>query len=83
MVSEPKEPIEKLLEQSLVFKLKLIRQILEFLPAEFSKKEEEILAYLNRSRTTTIVLKLKGKFKENSPKVGFRHCLQKSAVTQI
>ena len=42
MLSEVKEPVEKLLERSLVFKLQLIRQILEFFQADFVEKNDEI-----------------------------------------
>ena len=42
MVSEIKEPLEKLLEQSLVFKIKLITQIVEFTEANFDEKDEEV-----------------------------------------
>ena len=42
MVSELKEPRDKLLEQSLVFKLKLIKEITEFSQTDSNGEEEEI-----------------------------------------
>ena len=42
MASEIREPPVKLLEQSLVFKLILIRQIQNFLEADFDEKNKEI-----------------------------------------
>ena len=39
MVSELKEPIADILEKYIVFELKFIRQILDFLPQDFDEEE--------------------------------------------
>ena len=48
MVSDKKEPMLYILEKSLVFKLKLIRQILDFFQADFDGKEEEMVELLKQ-----------------------------------
>ena len=41
-MSELKEPLADILEKTIVFKLKFIRQILDFLPPNFDEEEESI-----------------------------------------
>ena len=48
MVSELKEPLAKILENSIVFKLQFIRQILDFLPLDFDEQEENITEILKQ-----------------------------------
>ena len=48
MVSELKEPRADILEKSIVFKLKFIRQILDFLPQDFDEDEENITEILKQ-----------------------------------
>ena len=48
MVSEVKEPIANILEKYIVFQLKFIMQILEFLPQDFDDEEENIAEILKQ-----------------------------------
>ena len=48
MVSELKEPLADILEKAIVFKLKFIGQILDFLPLDFDEEEENITEILKQ-----------------------------------
>ena len=48
MVSKLKEPLANILEKSIVFKLKFIRQILDSLPLDFDEEEENITEILKQ-----------------------------------
>ena len=48
MVSELKEPLADILEKSIVFKLKFIRQTLDLLPLDFDEEEKNITEILKQ-----------------------------------
>ena len=80
MVSELKEPLADILEKTIVFKPKFIRQILDFLPPDFDGGRTS-LKYLNSLQIMILVHKHLEKYSKSTPKNGSDNCLQKSAVT--
>ena len=83
MVSELKEPIANILEKCIVFQLKFIRQIFDFLPQDFDEEEENIAEIVKQLADYDISAQTLRKIQPKHSKNDSDICLHRSAVTQI
>ena len=75
MVSELKEPIANILEKSIVFELKFVRQILDLLPQDFDEEEENITEILKQFADYDISAQPLRKIQQKYSKNGSDNCL--------
>ena len=75
MVSDETEPVGKNLEQSIIFKLKFLHEILELNPANLSEEKLDILSTIKQFADYNISAEPHRKLREYTQKVGSKLCL--------